>query len=180
MEESCTFPNNILRHTLTSEDAIIDNMNSYSDSDNDSCIEKDINENWTKKEDKIILEERKNKKYGHSARVYERFNDELRSDKTLEQIKSRSLYLKKNPPKLNKKNNKVDIIYYDKNDLKDLYIKNKYEEVNEPNINSNQIVVDKKQKKRKLSDRFNDLEDCKDFMTIDEYKEKRTSLIGLI
>tara|TARA_A100001015_G_scaffold282778_1_gene347420 strand:+ start:53 stop:1009 length:957 start_codon:yes stop_codon:yes gene_type:complete len=35
-------------------------------------------------------------------------------------------------------------------------------------------------KKRKLIDRFNDLEDCKEFMTTEEYNDKRESLIGLI
>ena len=116
MADSGQFPNNILDHVLIAKDNIIDknnvknNLNSYTDSDSDyeektikikkNNYETEMNkvnkESWNEKEDTIILEEREKHKYGHTARVFERFAKESCSEnkKSIRQIKLRSIFLK--------------------------------------------------------------------------------------
>ena len=251
MEDLLTFPNNILKHTSSSKEDIINKMNSYSDTDSDSeenliRMKKNKNEVWNEKEDNIILEERDKRKYGHTKRVFKRFAKESCSEnkKSIRQILLRSIFLKnQNPIRENilntseshsssdtpirsnknwtpeedaiiirehendpnnytaaameylpdrtresiktrwyihlKKSSSDPVDKKDKNTSIESNHQSNYDDNDGNDINQNDEKKDNI-KKRKLIDRFNDLEDCKEFMTTEEYNEKRKSLIGLI
>ena len=197
MENLLTFPNNILKHTLISEEDIINKMNSYSDTDSDSeenlirmNKNKNKNEVWNEEEDNIILDEREKKKYGHTTRAFERLKDEANysTEKSLEQVRMRSLLLKnKSTLKSSNFNKSIDKKNKNLNNSdKDSLIIDSLENSDKDKLSIKCIVDNKfendkiKIRKRKIIDRFKDLEECKDFMTTEEYNDKRESLIGLI